>query len=72
MYYWIKTIATELGSIMLEHVALFPDPSTNNIDHAPHDVYIHASPTPYPLHTYHNRCKWFQAYLPRLSAVVAF
>ena len=45
MYYWIKMIATELGSIMLEHVAVFPDPSTNNrpgneaIDHAPHDVY---------------------------------
>ena len=45
MYYWIKMITTELGSIMLEHVALFPDPSTDNrpgnkaIDHAPHDVY---------------------------------
>ena len=39
-----KIIATELGSIMLEQVAMFPDPSTNNrpgneaIDHAPHDM----------------------------------
>ena len=50
MYYWIKMIATELawlGSIMLEHVAVFPDLSTNNrpgsgaIDHAPHDVYMY-------------------------------
>ena len=25
-----QIIATELGSIMLQHVALIPDPSTNN------------------------------------------
>ena len=40
-----KIVVTELGTIRLEHVTLFPDPSTNNrpgseaIDHGPHNIY---------------------------------